>query len=67
MLVSVEHSFLLQSNLVRNIREGTYEFLAVDEDGYLRIFQSKVFFFFVFEFLPGPDGHFQGLVFNAGL
>jgi hypothetical protein len=67
VLVSVEHSFLLQSNLVGNVWEGTYEFLAVDEDGYLRIFQSKVFFFFVFEFLPGPERHFQGLVFDAGL
>lgn len=53
--------------MIRSIREHTNELLAIDEDGHFSIFQSKVFFFFVFKFLSGSKDHFQSFVFDVSL
>jgi hypothetical protein len=52
----------LQPDLIGNVGKNAHKLLAVNKDGDIGIFESKIFFLFVFEFLPGSHGHFESLV-----
>jgi hypothetical protein len=47
----------LQPDLIGNVGKNPHKLLAVNKDGDIGIFESKIFFLFVFEFLPGSHGH----------